>query len=133
MTEDWADAARSGDAEPLADQLSAGANVDALDRHGQTALMLAAPRGHLEAVRLLIRAGADLDRTGKYRLTATMLAAVNHQEAVARELAAAGANLHFLGSGAPGFAGKSAAQLATDAGLESLARDLTPTGEGAEP
>jgi len=43
---------------------------------------------------------------------------------VARALADAGADLRLEGSGAPGFAGKTAAQLAGERGLEALARHL---------
>jgi ankyrin repeat protein len=123
---EWERAARSGDAAALAAQIAAGADPDQLDAHGRTALMLAAPRGHLAAVRTLIGAGADLDRTAKFGLSALMLAVVNEHEPVARELAAAGANLELVGSGAPGFAGRSAAELARDRGLGELARALAP-------
>jgi len=117
-------AAKEGDANAITAEISAGANVDALDRFGQTALMLAARHGHLAVVELLIRAGAALDITAKYGLSATMLAVINQNDEVARALAAAGANLRLVGSGAPGFAYKTAAQLAADAGLRSLAEAL---------
>ncbi len=39
--------------------LSHGADVDALDEHGQTALMIAAQRGEFDCVLLLLEAGAD--------------------------------------------------------------------------
>jgi uncharacterized protein len=126
MKAEWERAAKAGDASRLAVFISAGADVDALDRFGQSALMLAARRGHLEAVRVLIRAGADLDRTAKFGLSALMLAVVNHHEAVATALAAAGANLRLEGSGAPGFAGKTAEHLARARGLDDLAKHLTP-------
>jgi len=80
---------------------------------------------------VLVRAGADLDRTAKFGLSALMLAVVNHHEPVATALAAAGADLRLAGSGAPGFAGRTAAQLARDRGLEELARILTPPGDAA--
>lgn len=126
MKRDWERAAKAGDAASLAAQLADGADVDARDRFGQSALMLAAQRGHLDAVELLVRAGAALDLTAKFGLSATMLAVVNQHEGVARALAAAGADLGLVGSGAPGFAGKSAAQLALDRGLPALARALEP-------
>jgi ankyrin repeat protein len=129
MTREWELAARCGDADALAAELEAGADIDALDRYGQTALMLAANRGHLGAVELLIRAGANLDLTAKYHLSAIMLAVICRHESVARALARAGADLTLVGSGAPGFAGKTAAQLAAGNGLESLARDLAPRNE----
>lgn len=128
MKPSWERAARTGDASALADMIARGADLGALDRFGQSALMIAARHGHLEAVQLLIRAGADLDITAKYGLSAIMLAVTNGHEAVARALAAAGSNLHLAGTGAPGFAGKTAAQLALDRGLDTLASELTPGG-----
>jgi len=123
---EWESAILRGDAASVAAQISAGADVDALDRHGQSALMLAAHRGELGVVRILLRAGADLDRTAKFGLSALMLAVVGGHDAVARELAADGANLRLVGSGAPGFAGKTAAQLALARGFSALAQELTP-------
>lgn len=128
MKADWETAARSGDAASLASQIAAGADVDALDRYGQSALMIAAVRGHLDAVRVLLEAGPALDTTAKYGLSATMLAVINHHEAIARALAEAGADLRLVGTGAPGFAGKSAADLALERGLHELARVLSPPG-----
>ena len=125
MTPEWERAAREGDTAALSCQIAAGAGVDALDRYGHSALMLAALGGHLEAIQLLIRAGANLNITAKFRLSATMLAVINGHESVARALAAGGADLSLTGSGAPGFAGKTAAQLALDRGLASLAKELS--------
>jgi len=130
MTPDWERAAREGNARALSAQVAAGANLDALDRYGQSALMLAALGGHLEAVEVLVRAGADLNITAKFNLSATMLAVVNGHESVARVLATSGADLSLTGSGAPGFAGKTAARLASDRGLEALAAELS-TGHAA--
>jgi len=126
MRPEWEDAARRGDADALRARLEAGADPDARDGHGQTALMIAARSGHLAAVLVLLGAGADLDATAKYGLSATMLAVVNEHAEVARALARAGADLRLVGSGAPGFAGKTAAALARDRGLVELARSLEP-------
>ena len=41
--------------------LKAGANVDAADEDGDTALTLAACNGHVEMVKLLLKAGANVD------------------------------------------------------------------------
>jgi hypothetical protein len=82
-------------------------------------------RGHLEAVEALIAAGANLDITAKFGLSATMLAAVNGHVAVARRLATAGADLRIRGRGAPGVFGKTAADLALDAGFTELAEELS--------
>jgi len=93
--------------------------------------MIAARHGNLEAVEALLRAGADPDVTAKFGLSATMLAVVNGHDAVARALAAAGADLRLVGSGAPGFAGKTASQLALERGATELARELAPDGPAA--
>ena len=127
MRVDWEAASKAGDAASLLAQIAAGADVDALDRYGQSALMLAAVRGHLAAVRALVEAGAALDTTAKHGLSATMLAVVNHHAEVARTLAEAGADLRLIGTGAPGFAGKCAADLASDSGQTDLARTLSAT------
>jgi ankyrin repeat protein len=126
VTPEWERAAREGNAALLAEQIAAGADLDARDQHGQSAVMLAALGGHLEAVRLLIRCGADLDVRAKFGLSAIMLAVINGHEHVARALANAGADLSLVGSGAPGFAGKTAAQLALERGLAVLAKELSP-------
>lgn len=133
MRPEWEKAARQGIASALRSQLMAGADVDALDRYGQSALMLAVLGGHLAAVEVLIGARANLNITAKFGLSATMLAVVNGHESVARALATAGADLTIRGSGAPGFAGKTAVALALDRGLVELAEDLAracrPTGD----
>jgi ankyrin repeat protein len=121
----WESAAKSGDAAALKSKLAEGLSVDARDRFGQTALMLAAKHGQDSCCEVLIAAGANLDVTAKYGLSALMLAVVNHHEAVARLVAASGADLSLRGSGAPGFAGKSAADLARAAGFSSLAEELS--------
>jgi uncharacterized protein len=70
----WEDAVTRGDVEPVRQLLRAGADVNARDRHGQTALMLAAHRGYREMVETLVEGGADLNLTAKYNLSALMLA-----------------------------------------------------------
>ncbi|GHA21898.1 ankyrin repeat domain-containing protein [Oceanisphaera arctica] len=121
----WEQAARDGDAESLSAQLSAGADVNGLDRYGQSALMLSCLAGSLEAVSVLVRAGANLDITAKYCLSAAMLAAVNGHEEIVRFLHSAGADFSLRGCGAPGFHEKTVADLARASGLEDLARDLS--------
>lgn len=55
-------AAATGDLDLLVRSLeSTAANIDALDAHGRTALMLAARQGHTLAVRALLDAGADTE------------------------------------------------------------------------
>ena len=122
----WERAAIHGDLEGIRELLRDGANVDARNRHGQTALMLAAHRGHLKIAGVLVEAGADLNVIAKYTLTALMLAIVAGHDAVARLLVAAGADLRVRGSGAPGFAGKTAYDLAVDREMKDLDAELRP-------
>lgn len=114
----------AGDVRGLEEQLGSGAPVDSRDGHGQTALMLAAHGGRLKAVECLLRHGANLNITAKYGFSALMLAIVAGHETVARALVRAGADLTFRGTGAPGFAGKSAHDLATEQGMHELCREI---------
>jgi uncharacterized protein len=92
--------------------LASGADIDACDGYGQTALMLAAREGHAKVVEWLVEHGAALDHTAKYGLSALMLAVIAGRTDVVRILAAAGANLCLRGTGAPGFTAKTALDLA---------------------
>jgi uncharacterized protein len=64
--------------------------------------------------------------TAKYGLSALVLAVVAGHVAIARLLARAGADLTLRGSGAPGFSGKSAYDLALERGMEELSVELGP-------
>jgi ankyrin repeat protein len=112
MRPEWEAAVRAGDVKTVERLSDAGFDIDALDRYGQTALMLAAMEGHTAVVRVLVARGAKLNHTAKYHLTALMLAVLNGHEHIVRELAGAGADLSLRGSGAPGFHGKTALELA---------------------
>jgi ankyrin repeat protein len=116
MRAEWEAAARRGSVEALAWQLAEGADIDARDRHGQTALMLAALAGHCEVVALLTARGAALNVTAKYGLSALMLAVIRGHTDIVRRLVAAGADRSLLGTGAPGFSGKTALDLAVARG-----------------
>lgn len=59
-TEEFFAAARKGDAAALKEQLDKGIDVNAKWRYEQTALMIAASRGHVDAVMLLLDRGADV-------------------------------------------------------------------------
>lgn len=95
MNKEWKDATRQGDLEKVRSLLAKGADINARDRYGQTALMNAAHAGHVELVRLLIEQGADLNTTAKYRLSALMLALIAHHAEVARLLIEAGADVNL--------------------------------------
>jgi ankyrin repeat protein len=88
--------------------------------------MLAAHAGHREIVETLIAHRANPNHTAKYGLSALMLAIVAGHVDVARLLAVAGADLSLQGSGAPGFAGKTAYDLAVDRDMRDLLALLKP-------
>lgn len=113
-------AAISGDAEIVRKFLDDGSDIDQLDKYGQTALMLAAVRGHAGVVEALVAAGANLDVTAKYGLSALMLAIVNKHADVAGLLIGAKADIWLRGSGAPGFANKTAFDLARASDLTDV-------------
>jgi uncharacterized protein len=120
----WEGAVRRGDVQAVREMLGAGSDVNSRDRHGQTALMLAAHHGHRELVGALVEASADLNVSAKYSLTALMLAIVAGHAAVARVLVQAGADLGVRGTGAPGFAGKTAYDLAVARQMTEIYADL---------
>ena len=122
----WENAIHRGDAEALRGLVQRGAAVDARDRHGQTGIMLAAHAGHQEIVEELIAQRANLNVTAKFGLSALMLAIAAGHEEVARILAEAGTDLSLRGTGAPGFAGKTARDLALARGWNELAAVLEP-------
>lgn len=122
----WEDAIKRGDVQMVLDLLGRGSDVNARDRYGQTALMLAAHAGHREVVETLIAHRADLNITAKFGLSALMLALVAGHAEVARVLAQAGADLSLRGTGAPGFAGKTACDLAVERGMMELSAELKP-------
>ena len=120
MNPSWEAAARSGDLQRLRQLLAHGAPLDQLDRYGQTALMLAAARGHAEVAQWLAECGANLNHTAKYGLSALMLAVLRGHIDVARTLLVAGADQTLGGAGAPGFDGKIDLDLAGDKGRPRL-------------
>ncbi len=122
----WERAVTGGDIEAVPQQLRAGVNVNARDRYGQTALMLDAHRGHRAMVETLVSQGADLNVTAKYNLSALMLAILAGHADIARRLAGAGADVGIRGSGAPGFLGKTAYDLAVARQMTELYEELRP-------
>jgi ankyrin repeat protein len=122
----WEAAIKRGDLQIVLELLGRGTDVDARDRYGETALMLAAHAGHLKIVETLVAHRANLNITAKFGLSALMLAILAGQAEVASLLAKAGANLALRGTGAPGFADKTAYDLAVERGMLELSTTLKP-------
>ncbi len=129
MTREWEDAVRCGSIDELQRLLTCGADIDARDGHGQTALILAAVEGNGPVVAWLVERGAALDHTAKYGLSALMLAVVRGHVDIARRLTDAGASIDLRGTGAPGFAGKTALDLAIALDGPEMVEILRSTAE----
>ncbi len=79
------DAARAHDRERVRELVESGAAVDASDRYGYTALMVAADAGDLELARYLLERGADPDRRDDFYHSSALEAALfgGHDEVAA--------------------------------------------------
>ena len=132
MTQEWKAAVRSGSLDDLERLAAGGADMDARDGHGQTALMLAAVDGRADVVDWLVARGAMLDHTAKYGLSALMLAVINGHVDIVRTLVRAGADLAVRGTGAPGFADKTARDLAVARGGQEMVDALSSRGPASD-
>ena len=86
------EAAKTGDKETLRSLLQKGANVNATEGDGTTALHWASYRDDLESVELLLKAGAKVNAANDLGATPLWTASQNGSEPVVRRLLAAGAN-----------------------------------------
>jgi ankyrin repeat protein len=128
----WEDAVKRGDVQVIRDLLAQDTDIDARDRYGQTALMLAAHAGHREVVKALIAHRANLNITAKFGLSALMLALVAGHAEIARLLAVAGADLSLRGTGSAAFADKTAYDLALECGMLEVSAGLKPKPHTAD-
>ena len=86
------DAAKSGDKQTVQSLLQKGANVNATEGDGTTALHWASYRDDLETADLLIRAGAKINAANDLGATPLWTACQNGSEGMVRRLLGAGAN-----------------------------------------
>jgi len=121
--------AAAGDVALIAQSLESSAtNLDAIDAHGRTALVLAARHGHAAAVRALLDAGANLEQQDCDGLDAQAAARAGGHEAavemIARELAKREALWGLVvGKAHGGAAASSAAGVTGDALARSAQRE----------
>lgn len=88
------EAAEKGDLPAVKRHIKMGANVNARDKDGRTALRWAAARGHLNVVKLLVEKGANVDGKNRRGSTPLMRAAGNGKMGVVRFLVATGADVN---------------------------------------
>ena len=86
-------AASEGNLSEAAKALEKGANVNAREQFGDTALNQAARYGHLEVVKRLLEAGADIENKGGADLTPLMNAALGGHLEIVRFLLGKGAQV----------------------------------------
>jgi ankyrin repeat protein len=110
--------------------LDAGADVNAADKEGATALHQAAQRRSPEPVRMLLEAGADVNAADKDGATPLYKAALNGNGNAVRLLLDAGANVHLTSSlgwtalrQAISSGDRQCIQLLTQAGSDLMVRD----------
>lgn len=87
------DAAARGDALRVGALLSEGADLEARDRSGRTALLLATHSDHVEVARLLIAAGADVNAKDAISDTPYLYAGAEGRNEILKMTLAAGADL----------------------------------------
>ena len=90
-------AAKRGDIDGVKAALTAGADADARDRSGWTALMYAADKGYTLMIAPLLAAGADPDARAADGATALFIAALHGHAEIVAALAKAGADLSIQG------------------------------------
>jgi|GEM_PF-671084 len=84
--------AETNDANRVASLLADGADIDARNEHGMTALMRAASCGRIHMVRALLKHGADPNLSRNDKFTALVLAAFFGHEEIVKELVEHGAD-----------------------------------------
>eukprot|EP00803_Ostreobium_quekettii_P011008 evm.model.scf_791.4 EVM.evm.TU.scf_791.4 scf_791:35567-44650(+) len=86
------DAVSEGDIDEVEQLIEDGADVDAVDGNGNTALMQATLDGELDVVRVLLDAGADVNKQGSFGATAIRIAVEIEDAAILELLLKSGAD-----------------------------------------
>lgn len=84
-------AAMSNDIALIIPLIATGADVDAIDCTGETALIFAAMNGHLDTARILVQRTKNIDHVDAFGMSALTYAAKNGYEALTSLLATKGA------------------------------------------
>ena len=113
-------AAHQGDLAKVKKLLAAGANVNARDPYGRTAVHIAAHARQRELIRALAQAGADLELLENDRYDAITIAAVADDEETLRVLLSLGASAKLTTSRYDGTALIAAAHLGHDGVVRQL-------------
>ncbi len=120
------EAGKKGETRNIKGLLGAGAEVDAKDEKGVTALMHASAEGHTQSVEALLDAGADVDAKADDGLTALMVVARGKTE-IARALLDAGADVN-----AKAQHGVTSLMVAVATGNTQIVRALLDAGADAD-
>jgi len=115
------EAATRGDTKAIAAALESGTPVDAVDRSGQTALLLAVTAGQTEAARLLLQRGASVNAQ-----------AVNHDTPWLLAGALGGTVVRFRGRGGP-VGGAAAVEIPPAGGPRTHALDTAKPADPRQP
>jgi len=115
----------NGDYDRVQMLLNAGANVNATDNSGYTALIYAADKGDKDVVQMLLNAGANVNATGEDGSTALILAAdKGHLEIVSSLLGRPGIDMNAKEN----VNGSTALMVATDKGYTDVVKMLLNAG-----
>jgi ankyrin repeat protein len=117
------DAAKNGDRDALRALLQKGADVNAAEGDGATALHWASYRDDVESVSVLIRAGAKVNAANDLGVTPLWTASENGSEAMVRRLLEAGANPN-----AALLAGETPVMVASRSGYPAVVEQLIAKG-----
>ncbi len=116
-------AAERGDISEIMKLFAGGANVNAIDDEGETALMHAALNGHLDVVRALLEKDAEVNTKSDKDLTALILAATGKSVEIVKVLLNKGADVN-----AKQVQGFTALHLAVQHGNFEIAQTLLNRG-----